>query len=425
MITDDSCPRVKEAPAYSLGELSPAGKADYERHLAECAACARAAASFQRVIARLREDPDAECSPTLADRIAQRIEAGDTRPARRRSAWAIPARVAALLLAALGLGLFLARDERREDVPDLTAARRDAQAWLCEAQGPNGGWSAGEGAIREKYGIGVSALALLALMQDPVDSRREPGATVIRRGVEYLVRAQNEKGLFGAVFSGATYNQGLAALALLEACALESNAAWRASAGKAVAYLVSIQDRTGGWDYLRAAPGSANTSASVWPLLALLRAEEQGFPDLRPAIERGMAWMKSTVNEEGHMGYRRANQSPYGTGTMTAAGVTCLTRRGHPEDARLIETMFEAVRKSAPASMPAMDFYRAFFTSEALASAPDATAGFLRAALREQLAALQYRSGPNAGSWEPADRWGRTGGPVYATALATLCMARE
>jgi len=416
---------MAEAPAYCLGELSPDKKADYVRHMAACPVCARAAASFQRVIARLREDPDAQCSPSLSDRIARRIEAGDTRPVRRGITWAIPARVAALLLATLGLGVFLTRDNRREDPSDLSAARREALVWLCQAQNPAGGWSAGEGAIREKYGIGVSALALMALMQNPAESQREPTAAAIRRGVDFLVNAQNDKGLFGAVFSGATYNQGLATLALIEACALESNVAWRASAEKAVAYLVSIQDRTGGWDYLHSAPGSANTSASVWPLLALLRAEELGYPELRPAIERGVAWMKSTVNEEGHMGYRRANQSPYGTGTLTAAGVTCLARHGHPEDARLIETMAEAVRKTTPTSTPAMDYYRAFFTSEALASAPGATAGFLRAALREQLVSLQSRTGPNRGSWEPTDRWGRTGGPVYSTALATLCMARD
>lgn len=415
MKTADYCPRATEAPAYSLGELPPAEKKDFEQHLAACPACARAAASSRLVIARLREDPDAEGSPTLADRIAQRIEAGDTRPARRRFAWTVPARVAALLLATLGLGAFLARDERPEDAPDLAAARRDALAWLCRTQDPNGGWSAGEGAIREKYGIGVSALALLALMQDPVDSRREPGATVIRRGVDYLVRAQNEKGLFGAVFSGATYNQGLATLALLEACALESNAAWRTSAEKAVAYLVSIQDRTGGWDYLRAAPGSANTSASVWPLLALLRADEQGFPDLRPAIERGMAWMKTTINAEGRMGYRRAGHAPYGSETLTAAGAACLVRRGNPADEPLVKTMLNALRVGPEQTQ--MDFYRAFFTTEVLSAA--------RQSLREQLAALQYRTGPNSGSWEPTDRWGRTGGPVYATALATLCMARE
>lgn len=82
-----------------------------------------------------------------------------------------------------------------------------------------------------------------------------------------------------------------------------------------------------GWNYLNAAPGSANTSASVWPLLALLRADELGFAGLRPQIERDLKWLRAAINRDGFMGYHRANdESPYGYGTLTAAEAVCLLR---------------------------------------------------------------------------------------------------
>jgi hypothetical protein len=42
--------------------------------------------------------------------------------------------------------------------------------------------------------------------------------------------------------------------------------------------------------------------------------------------------------------------------------------------------------------------------------------------LRDLLVQDQRQDGSFAGSWDPNDPWGRYGGRVYSTALATLCL---
>ena len=42
--------------------------------------------------------------------------------------------------------------------------------------------------------------------------------------------------------------------------------------------------------------------------------------------------------------------------------------------------------------------------------------------MREILISEQITSGKNAGSWDPKDSWGRYGGRLYSTALATLTL---
>ena len=42
--------------------------------------------------------------------------------------------------------------------------------------------------------------------------------------------------------------------------------------------------------------------------------------------------------------------------------------------------------------------------------------------VREVLISEQIKTGKDAGSWDPNDEWGRYGGRLYSTALATLTL---
>lgn len=442
------CPREADAAASALGALPEAEQAAVARHAASCPRCAHALARGRAVAARLRAAPDTPCRTDFTDQVMARLPVAAATPFRP-AFWPALARIAAGLLVLLGAaGAFLlVRDGSRPDAPgpdpladaaqtpgaahtpDPAAdARAGARAWLLAAQSDDGGWRAATGNAAELYDVGVSALALLALMESDPARLDAASRAAIRRGLDYLAARQDADGLFGPSCPGAPYNQGLATLAMLEARALEDDPGWQAAARRGLAFLRAIQDPEGGWGYYGSSPGSVNSSVSIWPLIALVRGDQAGFAglDLRPAIDGGRAWLRATVGDGGLMGYHRANESPYGFATLTAAGAVCLLRTGHPADRRVADTMLPAIRRAAADPNLPMDLYRTFFVSEALALAgADAGPDRLTESVSGNVASAQVRAGPDAGSWEPRDAWSGIGGPVCATALASLSVARH
>ncbi len=418
------CLRAADAAAYQLGELAEAERSDFEKHLQTCAACAEAIRSLADVVGRLKTLPEQAVSPGLEDRIMSRV-AGETARAAGIPAWV---RAAAGVLVLFGVGMLCLVGTRRGPAAPAVAddasgqARRDALEWLCRTQEPDGKWTGGKGAVPESYAVGVSALALMALMGEGPDAFHGPHAETLRRGMDYLVASQNANGMLGPSFSGTPYNQGLGALALLNAGAMESNAAWRAAAERALGYALSIQNSCGGWNYLRSSPGPANTSITIWPLLALIRADELGYPGVAEGIGRGLAWLQDMVNEEGRMGYERAGHFPYGSNTLTAAGTLCFLLDNRQRDPALLASMLAAVQRGEADPGGPVDFYQAFFVSRVLALARDESAKAARSSINVRLLAMQDRAGDAAGSWEAGDRWGRIGGRVYSTALAAMAI---
>ena len=219
------CPRAETTPGYLLDELSPAGKRAFEAHVAACPACARRVESFRGVIRRLRQLPPETRGRDLAPEILARLPRGAWSPARpswwRRAPMPALTRIAAVLLAAAGLATLLLLATRPgattppEDgagapavspvqpgvnapigipvAPSPLAMVESARGWLLKSQAIEGGWAAG----RPDHGIGVSALALLAMMNGNPDVFHGPYATTVRKGIGCLIENQDEQGLIG------------------------------------------------------------------------------------------------------------------------------------------------------------------------------------------------------------------------------------
>jgi hypothetical protein len=411
------CPRREDAPGCALGLLTAAEREAFETHAAVCGECAAALAAAREVFTRLRAEPDRECPAGMAERILEQRQAVLRFPER----WFAVARRAAALLVAAGLGWLMWR-QINAPAPDREVAwdsLAGARAWLCAQQGADGSWRSGA-AAEGQYDVGVSALALLALMGNPGGAVPGDSAAALRRGCDYLAASQSPDGRFGPSVAAAPYNHGLATLALVNACGVESNAAWRAAVTRGLRFIIETQDPAGGWNYLGEGPGRVNSSASVWPLMALRRAAAAGFPIPRLAIARGMAWLRSAVGDDGLMGYEGAGQSPYGFDTLTLAGAFCLFDGSEPADRRLAARMLPSVRRLADEPRGREDYYRAFFLVRALSLARAAGLEPARAKVAAGLGELQRRAGPDAGSWAPDTRWGSVGGSVYSTALASM-----
>ncbi len=434
------CPRADDLLAALLDGGAVCLSTDLEAHVAACPACARLRADFQLVAGRLRALPAAP-APDLAGRVLARTVYAPTRRGAR------PLALAAGLLLALTLGLaawriarpvvpvVAAGPEAAEEVlrlpatsaPVVSAVRAGgtegpavarAVDWLIAAQEPHGEWSAARWGAQPNYTVGVTALGLLALLTaGPDDQAALPAAG---RAAEFLQAQQQADGLFGPVVTGSLYNHALACLALLEVDARAPGRVERGRLLRGLDLLARAQHADGGWSYLRAQDSPANSSLTVWGLLALTRAGELGLRETEEGVARGLAWLERNINEEGRVGYRRAGDFPRGSEALTAAAAVCLID-GPSADSGRLKRVLERVRSDVAGTGDQPDFYRTFFQAVALREAGFQDSAEL-ARVEDRLFALQERSGEAAGSWPTADLWARAGGRVYSTALAVLAL---
>ena len=124
----------------------------------------------------------------------------------------------------------------------------------------------------------------------------------VRRGVAWLLRAQEEDGSwFGRWGANYLYGTGAVVPALIAAGVLPNKPVIR----RAVGYLTARQNADGGWgEDLRSyddqsswsGRGESTASQTAWALLALLAA---GGDDAMTAAGRGVAWLAQTQREDG------------------------------------------------------------------------------------------------------------------------------
>lgn len=406
------CPRERDLPAFLQDELTEAERRSLEDHLRTCAWCRDALDDYRQMITAVREAPVGGAPVDVRGAVLARLERSRTR--RYRLAWA---RRAALWVVLLGSALLAARLLRQAPprgstatgarVPARTATRQGGQ-WLVARQRPDGRWDAGDGDRPTRYAVGLTALSMMAL--DGADGEEADGAT--RRAAVYLADQQSPEGFFGPRDSATMYNTALAVVALLQSGGAASEPALRG-----LEFICSSQRPGGGWGYVRASREAMNTSITVWQLLALMQAEACGRTDLRARIERGLAWLESTIDDQGRVGYSARADFPYGYETMTAAGALCaLKQRKVPPH------LLRAFLDVAEQSLEPDDMYRTYFVAAALRAFGTSEASGLLEELRAQITGRQVVSGPEAGSWETADRWSTAGGRVYATAMAMLAL---
>ena len=416
-----ACPYLQDLPAYLQNELDGAQARHLCEHMAHCPTCAQAAEEFQAMLHRLGSDPDAPCDRDLTEDILHRLP-GVAIP------WGRWLRAAALWAVLLGVGLVAGRHGLRHSAPATTAAAphthrqvtEQAVDWLRHAQEPDGRWDTARWGAQKMYGPGITALALLALLNESATPSDTPSDDTVEKGLRYLVSIQAPDGRFGTLCSGTPYNQGLATLALLEADAQQPRPEWKEALRLALGYIVNTQQPGGGWGYPREAPDRSNSSITVWQVQALIRARQLGHTDLREHIEKGLAWLSKLTDPEGRVGYSRARDFPYGHETLTAAGALCMLKADaddalrHPER---VQALHNAAQQNGR-----IDYYRYYFLTRALAAEGREPSLQLLSDLQTQLTQAQNREGEHSGSWEPGDRWSSAGGRVYTTAMAVLSL---
>jgi len=206
----------------------------------------------------------------------------------------------------------------RTDV-DVDAAVDRAVAWIEGMQCRDGGWAAFDVDNTQTLCRELPFCDFGELIDPPsadvtahvVEMLGTLGRSelAVARGVEWLLRAQEEDGSwFGRWGANYVYGTGAVVPALVGA----GLAADHPSIRRAVAWLEGHQNADGGWgedlrsykDLAEAGRGASTASQTAWALLALLAAGERA-----EATQRGVAYLVETQNEAGSW------DEPFFTGT--------------------------------------------------------------------------------------------------------------
>ncbi|MCP5118689.1 MAG: hypothetical protein GY953_48380, partial [bacterium] len=168
----------------------------------------------------------------------------------------------------------------------------------------------------------MTALALLALLGDPIDRRRVEHAQLVTRGLSWLMSRQDpETGAFwgrqtriGKLLRGrrilptrSHYNSALAVYALSEACGMYGRSGElgrRAQIG--VDFLLRARNLDQGWGYQYPPAGESNMSLTGWVGLALVAAREAGITVEPAAFRQLLALIDANTNRHNlRTGYRQ------------------------------------------------------------------------------------------------------------------------
>jgi squalene-hopene/tetraprenyl-beta-curcumene cyclase len=206
------------------------------------------------------------------------------------------------------------RERRLRQTQEYDAAIARGREWIEGMQSRDGGWAAFDVNNLEYYLNNIPFSDHGALLDPPtedvtarcVSMLAQLGATIqsskaLEQGVSYLRRTQLAEGSWYGRW-GLNYIYGTwSALCALNAAGVDHG---DPMIRKAVEWLVSIQNKNGGWgedatsyklDYSGFEDAPATASQTAWSLLGLMAAGEVGHP----AVARGVEYLVATQSEKG------------------------------------------------------------------------------------------------------------------------------
>ena len=211
--------------------------------------------------------------------------------------------------------------------------------WLVRHQGPDGGWSghgfagtcaalvpdskgvrrsrkakafeACEGHAKPGYEVGLTGLALWALVEGGIEPDQERHGEAVRKARVFLLDAQDgETGQFGTRQSHTfLYDHALATLALARLVPLvegDAETETLATLQKAVYFLARAKNPYSAWGYSEPPNGTNNLSLTVWCLEAGHAARDAGVDVPTSLVESPLGYLDELLDREtGRIGYNQ------------------------------------------------------------------------------------------------------------------------
>lgn len=275
--------------------------------------------------------------------------------------------------------------------------------YLVRTQDEDGSWPGSYGRIPGV--VGLCALAFMAYGEEPAGG--EYGRT-LERAISYIVENQRTKGVLSTGGSP-MYSHGFATLALAEAYGMHPDKKVGKALKKAVDLIVNAQNAMGGWRY---SIGSQDADITVTgsQMMALRAAQNAGIEVPDKVIKKGTEYIKSCVCVDGGFSYQAGQRSGSGV-ARTGIAVTVLSLCGEYKS----EEMKRGVEYLRYRAMERENYlyYGVYYCSQAMFQA----GGRYWKDWNEQATQILIARQGGDGSWS-----GSTGGVESCTAMALLAL---
>jgi hypothetical protein len=271
--------------------------------------------------------------------------------------------------------------------------------------------------------MGATSMALLAFLGAGHTHLKGDYQETVSNGLKFLmlntsITAEGGDMRGQVVANEGMYVQGLAAIAICEAHALEpKDRRLRTAAELAAKFIISAQDpKGGGWRYQPRQAG--DTSVVGWQVMALQSARAAKIP-VPPNVFAGVTHFLNTVavNDGSQYGYSD-NQSP--GAARTAVGLLCRMYLGWKRNNPALVDGIAYLSKTGPSRG---DMYYNYYATQVMHHWGGEEWQKWNAVMRDQLVTTQQKTGHAAGSWAPAGGHGSgQGGRVFQTCLSIMTL---
>ena len=341
-------------------------------------------------------------------------------------------------------------------------ALRGALDWLVRHQAPDGRWDCAgfqgqcraetpcEGSGDRLHDVGVTGLAMMALLADGSSIDRGPHAEAVSRGLRWLVSQQRpsngqlvapKPGENGKqIYSWANlFENAIAARVLVRASKEVDSATLREAAQLALQFLHRARNPYGVWRYDAPPVGANDTAVTGWVVQALIEARDAGYEIEDEALAGAAAWITEVTDPAtGRVGYMEAGSEPVRyrdvndhfpasrSESLTAVGLLGRQLLGaNPSESSMMGKHAELLRRHLPewdVEGFGCDMYYWYFGTYAARRYGGDLWESWNEAMRQAVLDSQRKDGDVKGSWDPIGPWGYAGGRVYSTALMALCL---
>lgn len=353
-----------------------------------------------------------------------------------KSAWPRAAMLLTMIAANLAPHPALAqRNPADAPPPPVTDAQVDAAiskalAFLLANQNADGSFWPPPQTKRATNATALTSLSIMALISAghaPADRSREGEA--LRKGLDFILRPDRVRadGYFGEADGSRMYGHGITTLMLTEVLGMGADANQdrliRERCEKAIALILASQrtpkeddTHVGGWRYLPTAT-DADLSVTIWQIVALRSARNDGLDVPKEAIDSAMAYVRRLYKADKHgagfLYMPRVGPRPAMTGAGLLAMQIC--------DLADAPEAVSVARRLAEAGPPARDrwhLYSLYYYAQSMHQVGGETAERSHEQVAARLLSLQQPDG----GWQPGRGDERRAGPVYGTAMAVLSL---
>ncbi len=284
----------------------------------------------------------------------------------------------------------------------------------------------------------LTSLAIMAMAgvgHLPADET--PAGAAMRKALDFVLQEgrQDDQGYFGRRDSSRMYGHGIVTLMLTEMLGMGASAAQdqliHDRLQRAIDLILASQAHPkpevhrGGWRYEPTSP-DADLSVTVWQVMALRSAKNDGLDVPATAIDQAIAYLQrsftSSIRPDGQpadavagFSYQAGHRNP--TFTMTSAGLLAMQVCGQ-YDSPFVHGAVAWLKDRPPRWQERFSMYGTYYYAQAMAGQDEQTAQQARRLVQEMLLEHQQEDG----SWVARDGEERSRGGVYGTSLAILSL---